>query len=440
MTSVSRTRPSRVASQPSSLAQRVAARPRSTSGANVRRSERSVRVATRALWTPSGSASSRTTGRGGSAGRPTSASAPRTTSPAVGVGVELDARRRRAEPGRERRARARPSASGRPGSAPALSSSRTSRFTSREERARPSSSSSSRNVDCTWRSSSSDETRSSTSSPSSRLRRRPPARRTARSVRRRARGTTGRARAYARTRSIACSGGRRTWPANDELVPDEEVAVRPRPAASASSPRVVRWRSVTPKRASRRSSVSRYVASSRRAPWRSPRRRRPRASRLGSRKPGGTDSFSSRSREAFTARARSSASSSSRIWLSSPAVVGTFCQPGGPELPGEDVVGERRRRGSPRAGRRARVGDRGDALDAAVEVPLHEVGGADVVARAALVAAEAEDPRVLEVAPDDRADADRLGQALHAGLEAAHRPHDQVDLRRRPATPRRARR
>ena len=61
-----------------------------------------------------------------------------------------------------------------------------------------------------------------------------------------------------------------------------------------------------------------------------------------------------------------------------------------------------------------RVFDRGDQLDAAVEVARHQVGGADQ--HAGLVAAlEGVDARVLEEAADDRDDADVLRDPRHAG-------------------------
>ena len=45
--------------------------------------------------------------------------------------------------------------------------------------------------------------------------------------------------------------------------------------------------------------------------------------------------------------------------------------------------------------------------------------------------AEPEDPRVLEVAADDRAHRDALRQAGHAGPQAADAAHDEVDARAR---------
>ena len=48
--------------------------------------------------------------------------------------------------------------------------------------------------------------------------------------------------------------------------------------------------------------------------------------------------------------------------------------------------------------------------------------------RQPVAAAEAIDARVFEEAADDRLDADRLGQAGHAGTQAADPAHDEVDL------------
>ena len=88
------------------------------------------------------------------------------------------------------------------------------------------------------------------------------------------------------------------------------------------------------------------------------------------------------------------------------------------EIDREDRVDARLERG---------VLDRHQRLDAAVEVARHQVGGADSTA-ARGAAPEAEDARVLEVAAQDRAHADPLGQPRHAGPQAADAAHDQVDL------------
>ena len=90
-----------------------------------------------------------------------------------------------------------------------------------------------------------------------------------------------------------------------------------------------------------------------------------------------------------------------------------------------------RPRGSPTAARAgARVRDRNGGLDPLREVAVHPVGGADqelALERILGARCEVEDPRVLEEAADDRADAQVLGQAGHARRQAAEAAHDQVD-------------
>ena len=81
--------------------------------------------------------------------------------------------------------------------------------------------------------------------------------------------------------------------------------------------------------------------------------------------------------------------------------------------------------------------DREEDLDAAAQVARHEVGAADDEAVLA-AAVEPVDAAVLEVAADDAADADVLGEPGHAGPQAADPADDQVDLARPRATPRRA--
>src|SRR3990172_4611424 len=73
-----------------------------------------------------------------------------------------------------------------------------------------------------------------------------------------------------------------------------------------------------------------------------------------------------------------------------------------------------------------RVLDGGHGLDAPVEVALHEIGRADVVALPVALA-ETEHARVLQVAAHDGADPDRLAVAGHARLQGAHAPDDEVD-------------
>src|SRR5262245_43355172 len=66
-------------------------------------------------------------------------------------------------------------------------------------------------------------------------------------------------------------------------------------------------------------------------------------------------------------------------------------------------------------------------LDAMVEVPGHPVPGGQPVLGLAVVL-EVEDARVLQIAVDDGDGADAVGQAGHAGSQAADAAHDQVDL------------
>ena len=109
----------------------------------------------------------------------------------------------------------------------------------------------------------------------------------------------------------------------------------------------------------------------------------------------------------------------------------------GTERPGQRVVGQVDVEDLLEPVLQAGVDDRDERLDPAVEVAGHQVGRADVARPAARAGAvgEAEDPRVLEVATDDRAHPDVLGQARHPGTQAADAADDEVDLARRPATP-----
>ena len=104
----------------------------------------------------------------------------------------------------------------------------------------------------------------------------------------------------------------------------------------------------------------------------------------------------------------------------------------GLERPREHVVGEVELEDLVEPGAQAAVGDAQHRLDAPVEVARHEVGRADDVLGVVVAGlAEAEDPRVLEVATDDRPHGDVLGQAGHAGAQAADAAHDEVDPRAR---------
>src|SRR5215831_3246252 len=102
--------------------------------------------------------------------------------------------------------------------------------------------------------------------------------------------------------------------------------------------------------------------------------------------------------------------------------------PVGVEFPGERVVGLEQIDYLVEPALQHRVHHRCQHLDAPVEVALHEIGGSDQVSRF-LTAAEAVDPRVLEIAAHDRANPDRFGQAWDAGTQAADTAHDQVDFR-----------
>ena len=79
-----------------------------------------------------------------------------------------------------------------------------------------------------------------------------------------------------------------------------------------------------------------------------------------------------------------------------------------------------------------RIAQRHQRLDAAIEVALHQIGRGNVdvrlAARQSVAAAEGVDARVLEKAPDDRLDADVLGEAGHARPQAANAAHDQIDF------------
>ena len=159
----------------------------------------------------------------------------------------------------------------------------------------------------------------------------------------------------------------------------------------------------------------------------SPRRRpRPRAAGRRPQMCAPTGFGIARRRAGYSAEARSSARSmSSRCTERVPSV--RRC-PGavGPELPGERVVREAALERVLELRDELGVRDRREQLDARVEVARHQVGRADPVA--ALVAAlEPVHARVLEEAPDHRGHADVLGDARHAGAQAADAAHVHVD-------------
>src|SRR4051794_28816012 len=73
-----------------------------------------------------------------------------------------------------------------------------------------------------------------------------------------------------------------------------------------------------------------------------------------------------------------------------------------------------------------RVDQANERLDSAVEVAVHHVGAADEDVPIAAVR-EREDTRVLEVAPENRSNADVLAHAFDARHEAADATHPDVD-------------
>ena len=98
----------------------------------------------------------------------------------------------------------------------------------------------------------------------------------------------------------------------------------------------------------------------------------------------------------------------------------------GVELPAGGVLGEGEVED---AGDLLDLGRRGQLdqdLDAAVEVAVHQVGGADPRDRLAAVL-EVHDPAVLEVAAEDRAHADGLRQPGYAGPDGADAADQQLD-------------
>src|SRR5260370_28443445 len=74
--------------------------------------------------------------------------------------------------------------------------------------------------------------------------------------------------------------------------------------------------------------------------------------------------------------------------------------------------------------------DRGQHLDAMVEVTWHQIGAAEEHRRM-VSGLEDEEPAVLEEATEDAAHANVLAHARHAGAERADAAHDEVDPRAR---------
>src|SRR5262249_55156460 len=75
----------------------------------------------------------------------------------------------------------------------------------------------------------------------------------------------------------------------------------------------------------------------------------------------------------------------------------------------------------------ALVLDRHDSLDSVVEVPWHQVGAAEVIARI-LSCLEDEDATVLEKTSEDADDADVFAEALHSRAQRADAAGEDLDL------------
>src|SRR5688500_3966749 len=78
-------------------------------------------------------------------------------------------------------------------------------------------------------------------------------------------------------------------------------------------------------------------------------------------------------------------------------------------------------------GGQRRVVHRAQELNPAVQIARREVGGPDEVA-GGVALPEGENPRVFEVAADDRADPDPLRTARHARAEPADAPDEAIGL------------
>ena len=98
----------------------------------------------------------------------------------------------------------------------------------------------------------------------------------------------------------------------------------------------------------------------------------------------------------------------------------------GAEIPARDVVGEGAVEHGDQLLALPRALDRDHHLDAAVEVPLHQVGAPEVEL-VELAGLEREHPAVLEEAADDRPHLDVLAQALDARAKHAHRAGADLD-------------
>src|SRR5579875_3259081 len=91
-----------------------------------------------------------------------------------------------------------------------------------------------------------------------------------------------------------------------------------------------------------------------------------------------------------------------------------------------DVVGQKDLENLRKLVAQGRVEDGDDRLDTAVQVTPHPVGAPDVHLAVSAVL-ERIDPRMLEEAPEDAADSDRLADPGDAGSYDAHAADDQID-------------
>src|SRR5712692_1258935 len=156
-----------------------------------------------------------------------------------------------------------------------------------------------------------------------------------------------------------------------------------------------------------------------------------RPSRAGSRKSGAATSLISRS--IAIADDQSLGAGQGQL-LEAPLAVdpptGRHLLPGaiGIELPRELVVAEDDLHDLRQPRFEGRIQDGRHRLHPAIKVARHQVGRAQVVLGALPVAAEAEDPRVLQEPAHNRPDADPLREAWHARPQSTQASHNQVDI------------
>src|SRR5680860_1335487 len=119
-------------------------------------------------------------------------------------------------------------------------------------------------------------------------------------------------------------------------------------------------------------------------------------SRSGSWNPGGGASFISRSRISTLACSLDGQCLETLVGVDPDDALELVPVPIRPELPGQHVVGELDLEHLREPSLEPGVGDRGECLDASIQVAGHEVGGADEVLGRGRVGTEAVDARVLE--------------------------------------------